>query len=52
MFKTQKVIAGVVKKVAEVALTRDANSTTCTAIYQPKVPAKLDNFKKTNKNDK
>lgn len=33
------------KTVASFALRRDANSTTCLAIYQPKVPTKLHLFK-------
>lgn len=38
--------AQVAKKLAMQAIMRDANSTTCFAIYQPKVPAKLKLFKK------
>lgn len=49
MFKQKKVTAKIVKKVAEKALERDANSTTCAAIYQPKVPADLERFKKISK---
>lgn len=39
-------VAKIAKTVAEIALKRDANSTTCNAIYQPKVPAGLNRFKK------
>lgn len=35
----------VVKSVAEKELRRDANSTTCFAIYQPKAPSSLIRFK-------
>ncbi len=35
----------VVKSVAEKELRRDANSTTCYAIYQPKAPSSLVKFK-------
>lgn len=35
----------VMKSVAEKELRRDANSTTCYAIYQPKAPSSLAKFK-------
>jgi cyclic lactone autoinducer peptide len=38
--------AKAVKAAALYALKRDANSTTCLAVYQPKVPASLNKFKK------
>lgn len=38
----------VAKKSAESALKRDANSTTCWSVYQPKAPAALSKFKKHN----
>ena len=41
--------AKLAKATAEHALKRDANSTTCVAVYQPKVPAKLDMFKTDRK---
>ena len=41
----KNLIARVAKKVAENALRRDANSTTCVCIYQPKIPEKLKQFK-------
>lgn len=37
------------KSAAESALKRDANNTTCAAIYQPKVPANLKYFKRAQK---
>lgn len=46
MKKTLNSFAKVAKKSAESALKRDANTTTCTAIYQPKAPAALSRFKK------
>lgn len=42
-----KIIAAkIAKTVAEKALKRDANQTTCTIFYQPKMPAGLKQFKK------
>lgn len=41
----------IVKSTAESALKRDANSTTCFAVYQPKAPQGLKKFSKVN-NDK
>ena len=38
--------ARIAKSVAEKALKRDANQTTCTIFYQPKMPAGLKQFKK------
>lgn len=38
--------AKIAKTVAERALRRDANQTTCSIMYQPKVPAGLNRFKK------
>lgn len=46
MKKALKSFAKVAKKSAVSALKRDANTTTCTAIYQPKAPAVLSQFKK------
>ena len=48
----KKTAAKVVRLVAEKSLKRDANSTTCTGIYQPKAPASLSKFKKADKIDK
>lgn len=45
MNSTKKVIALIAKKAAERALRIDANRTTCTGIYQPKVPAGAKRFK-------
>lgn len=41
----------VVKRLANSELKRNANSTTCGAIYQPKAPAALKKFSKVE-NDK
>ncbi len=41
----KKLIAKVARKAAEKALRRDANSTTCLGIYQPKAPTGLKRFK-------
>lgn len=50
--KTQnKGYLNAVKKVAEKALVRDANSTTCIAIHQPKAPKALKKFSRID-NDK
>lgn len=38
-------IAKLAKSVAEKALKRDANQTTCSIFYQPKAPKELDRFK-------
>lgn len=37
------------KAAAESALKRNANSTTCGALYQPKAPAGLNRFKNKQK---
>lgn len=44
--KNKKLLADIARKTAEKALRRDANSTTCISIYQPKVPSDLRRFKK------
>lgn len=49
MEKIKKLAAKAAKAAAENALKRNANSTTCWAIYQPKVPAALDRFKTVRK---
>lgn len=41
-------VSKMAKNVAEKTLKRDANNTTCFAVYQPKAPASLDKFKKHN----
>lgn len=48
MDKLKKTISKAVKSTAENALKRDANSTTCFAVYQPKAPVALNKFKKHN----
>lgn len=45
MKKQMAIAAKIVRKAAEHSLRRDANSTTCVSIYQPKVPADLKRFK-------
>lgn len=42
-------LAKVAKSIAENALKRDANQTTCGIVYQPKAPAGLQRFKKEKK---
>lgn len=49
MKKTSKIFAEMAKRSAESALKRDANTTTCTAIYQPKAPKDLKQFSKFDK---
>ena len=48
MKKVKHAFSKMVKSTAEFALKRDANSTTCTAVFQPKAPASLDKLKKHN----
>lgn len=45
MKKNKNVVLNIVKKSAEKALRRDANSTTCIGIFQPKAPVELKRFK-------
>lgn len=49
MKKSESFATKVLKKAVEKTLVTDANRTSCTIIYQPKAPAKLDAFKKNNK---
>lgn len=49
MNKGKMLAAKFAKTTAEHALKRDANSTTCVAIYQPKAPADLNKFKSSKK---
>lgn len=42
-------IGKVAKSSAEHALRRDANSTTCIAVFQPKAPEKLKQYKSNSK---
>lgn len=46
MKKAKMMAAKIAKSVAEKALKKDANQTTCTIFYQPKVPTSLKQFKK------
>ncbi len=46
MKSQKKIFTKVMKTIAEKSLTRDANSTTCIAVYQPKAPASLKKFSK------
>lgn len=49
MNKALSVFAKAAKKTAEHTLKRDANSTTCWGIYQPKAPTSLKEFSKFDK---
>lgn len=49
MKDAKTIIAKMAKRTAEKALKRDANSTTCGAVYQPKAPAQLKKFSKIDK---
>ncbi len=49
--KLNKLSKSLLKKTVDVSLKRDANSTTCATIYQPKAPAALKKFSKVE-NDK
>lgn len=51
MNKALSFFSEVSKKTAEHTLKRDANTTTCCAIYQPKAPVGLKKFSKVE-NDK
>lgn len=46
--KRENIAEKVFKKVVKKALVADANRTSCSIVYQPKAPAKLDAFKKNN----
>lgn len=45
--KKKNAIEKALKKVVEKTLVADANRTSCSVVYQPKAPTKLDSFKKT-----
>lgn len=47
-FISSKMLNGMAK-VAESSLTREANSTSCVMVYQPKAPAALKKFSKIEK---
>lgn len=49
--KLNELSKSLVKKAVYTSLRRDANSTTCSTIYQPKAPAALKKFSKVE-NDK
>lgn len=49
MMKTSLFFANIAKKSAENSLKRDANTTTCSAVYQPKAPKDLKKFSKFGK---
>lgn len=46
---SKKTIAKLAKRAAEKALRQNANSTTCGAFYQPRLPANFEQFKKPKK---
>lgn len=46
MKSQKKIFTKVMKIAAEKSLTRDANSTSCMILHQPKAPASLKNFSK------
>ena len=43
----KKAVATAAKTVAEKSLKREVNNTSCSIIYQPKAPASLNRFKKS-----
>lgn len=47
--KISSFFANVAKMSAENSLKRDANSSTCTFVYQPKAPKDLKKFSKLDK---
>ena len=49
--KLSKISKSLMKKAVDFSLTGNANSTTCSTIYQPKAPASLKKFSKVE-NDK
>ena len=48
MKKVKFLVSKSLKKVVETSLVADMNRTSCAVVYQPKVPAKLEKYKKTN----
>lgn len=42
----KKMVAKLAKGIADNALKRDANQTSCAILYQPRVPLGLNRFKK------
>lgn len=49
MKKSSKIFAEIAKRSAESALKRDANVTSCAAVFQPKAPKDLKKFSKFDK---
>ena len=49
MKKIKTNFASIIKKTVKNSLKRDANNTTCIAVYQPRVPVELNKFSKINK---
>ncbi len=45
----KKIISTIAKKSVETSLKRNANSTTCSFVYQPKAPDSLKKFSKIEK---
>lgn len=43
--KKKSILEKTFKKIIEKTLVADANRTSCSVVYQPKAPAKLDSFK-------
>lgn len=48
MKSQKKIFTKTIKAMAEKSLTRDANSTSCMILHQPKAPAALKKFSKIN----
>ncbi len=48
MKKVKDITMKTFKKAVEKTLVADANRTSCSVIYQPKSPAKLEKYKKTS----
>lgn len=44
--KKKSILEKTFKKIIEKTLVADANRTSCSVVYQPKAPAKLNAFKK------
>lgn len=49
MKTAKKTLSKIAKNIAEKALKRDANSTTCISFYQPKAPTALKKFQASKK---
>lgn len=48
MIKAKELAKKSIKKAIEKVVVLDANRTSCTIIFQPKMPAKIEKYKKTN----